>query len=154
MTAVPTYAPGLAASSEDAFTQDNTILAGQAPTLVSYGKAIDDLPQYTLVGRVTATGLLVASAAAAADGSQNPIGVTTHAVTNNDSNSVTDSNSSLDAGNGVDVGFYRDGVFNFDRLNKGAGWTLDSLRANLEANGQGFSVDVIKTATPSNVGLE
>lgn len=148
MAQLPVNAPGLASNQSDVFTQLNTILAGQAPTIVSYGTTFDDLPQYTLVGRVTITGALVVSNPGAADGSQNPIGVTTHAVVNDDSNSAVDSNSTLE-GEGERVGFYRDGVFNFDRLNKHANWTLKTLRENLELNGQGFHVDVIRTATPS-----
>lgn len=147
MTSVPLNPPGLASGASDAFTQDNTKLAGQAPTLVSYGTTFDDLAENTLVGRVTLTGALVLSNPGASDGSQNPIGVTSHAVTVNDSNSAVDSNSTL-AGEGQRVGFYRDGVFNYDRLVKHANWSLKTLRENLELNGQGFNVDVIRTATP------
>jgi len=150
MTLLSQNAPGLAGGDSDAYTQDNTILAGVAPTRTSYGYTVDDLVQYSLVGRVTITGELKLSAFAAADGSQNPIGVTTHAVSagNQDSNSSADSNSAVDV-EANRVGFYTDGVFNYDRLAKGAGWTLDLLRRNLELNGQSIGVDVIRTATPT-----
>jgi len=143
-------APYFASSEADSYTQTNTIFAGNPATQVSYGSTVDDLVQYSLVGRVTETGLLVLSAFAAADGSQNPIGVTTHDVSVSgaaDSNSVVDSNSAV--GSDIErVGFYTDGVFNYDRLTLGAGWTLDTLRRNLELNGQSIGVDTIKTATP------
>jgi len=151
MTNLSYTGPAFASSDSDSYTQDNTIFAGVAPTKTSYGKTVDDLAQYSLVGRVTITGLLILSVPTANDGSQNPIGVTTHAVTvggATDSNSAVDSNSSV--GSDVkSVGFYTDGVFNFDRLVKDSGWTLDELRRNLELNGQSIGVDEIKTATPS-----
>ncbi len=152
MTAIQSYTPGLAASSEDAFTQTNTKWT-KPPTRNSYGSVFSDIAENTLVGRVTETGELIASAFAAADGSQNPIGVTTHAVAVNDSNSAPDSNSEASS-HANRVGFYTDGEFNYDVLVKGAGWTLDLLRANLEANGQGFGVDVIQTATPDQSQIE
>lgn len=146
MTLLSQNQPGLAGGDSDVYTQDNTILAGEAPTQTGYGSTTSDLAQYSLVGRVTGTTLLVLSDPAAADGSQNPIGVTTHAVTNDDSNSgLVDSNSA--AGADVQrVGYYKDGVFNYDRLVKHGSWTLETLRAALDRTP--LNVDVIKTATP------
>jgi len=147
MTLLSGQAPGVAASSSEVYTQSNTKLAGQAPTRTSYGTTFNDLAENSLVGRVTITGALVLSVPTASDGSQNPIGVTTAAVTNDDSNSAVDSNSTL-AGEGARVGFYVDGVFNYDALVKDSGWSLKTLRENLDGRGMGFSVDVIKTASP------
>lgn len=148
MTALDKYTPGVAGSAGDTFTQSNpaVIAIPQRPT--RYGFSADDLPANSLVGRVTATNELKLSAQAAADGSQHPIGVTTHAVTAGDSNSNVDSNSAGSVNAGNRVGYHVDGVFNFAELNLGAGWTVDLLNATLEADGQGFSVDVIQTATP------
>lgn len=148
MVALTPSTPGLAGSDSETYTQDNVFLAGRAPTMTNYGYTFNDLAQYTLVGRVTITGELVVSDANAADGSQVPVGVTTHPVTVNGSNSSGDSNSAVDADR-EDVGYYTDGVFNYDRLTKGGNWTLASLRAALDASGANFGVDEIKTATPT-----
>lgn len=149
MVALNTYGPGIAGSDSSSYTQTNTLFAGVAPTKTSYGTVFSALAAYSLVGRVTITGELVLADIAAADGSQTPIGVTTHAVADpDDSNSAADSNSSL-VGEGQRVGFYTDGVFNFDVVNKAAGWTLDSLRRAVEAAGQSIGFDIIQTATPT-----
>jgi len=138
--------PGLPATASETYTQKNTILAGQAPTMTRYGKTTSDLPVYSLVGRVTGTQLLVLSDPAAADGSQLPVGVTTHAVVNDDSNSGLVDSNSLAGADVVDVAFYPDGVFNFDELNKHGSWTLPTLQAALDRTP--LNVDVIQTATP------
>lgn len=147
MTLLAKNQVGVAKSSSEVFTQSNTKLAGQAPTRTSYGTTFNDLAENSLIGRVTTTGALILSVPTANDGSQNPIGVTTSAALDNDSNSAVDSNSTLD-GEGQRVGFYLDGVFNYDELVKDNGWTLKTLRENLEGRGMGFNVDVIKTASP------
>ena len=153
MTLLNQFQPGLAGGDSDAYTQNDAILAGQAPTQVNYGTTFDALAQYSLVGRVTITGALVLSNPAAADGSQLPIGVTTHAVfaddadSDIDSNSAVDSNSTAGANDGQRVGFYTDGVFNYDRLVKHGSWTLDALRRALDRTPLG--VDEIKTASPT-----
>lgn len=148
MTALTSQFPGLAASDSDTYTQDNALYAGRAPTMVNYGWTVNDLAAYSLVGRVTITGELVLSDPTANDGSQVPVGVTTSAVTVNGSNSLADSNSAVDADR-EDVGYYTDGVFNFDRLVKSGNWTLEALRVALDASGANFGVDEIKTATPT-----
>lgn len=145
MTALTTQPPGVPRQSEDTFTQDNTILAGQAPTIVGRGETSNDLPIYSLVGRVTGTNLIVLSDPAAADGSQLPVGVTTLGVVNDDSNSgLADSNSEAGADN-QPVTYYKDGVWNYDRLNKHGSWTLATLQAALDRTS--LAVDTIKTAT-------
>lgn len=145
MTALTTQAPGVPRQSSDTFTQSNTILAGQAPTVVGRGRTFDDLAQYSLVGIVTITGAIVLSDPAAADGSQLPVGVTTTAVTIDDSNSAVNSNS-IAQENGEPVAYYKDGVFNYDMLVKNGSWTLQTLQNALARTPLG--VDVIKTATP------
>ncbi len=159
MTALTETQPGLAGSDSDSYTQDNAVWH-RAPQLVSYGYAGADLIQYALVGRVTETGELIKSVATAADGSQVPVGLATHAVSiDDDSNSLADSNS----GNATDTapgassekrfGFYRDGGWNFDRLSAAgaidATWTLDTLRRSVEASGLQCTFDSPATATPS-----
>lgn len=159
MTALTEFVPGLAGSDSDTFTQDNAVWH-RAPKEVSYGYVVDDLAIYTLVGRVTETGALIKSVASVSDGSQNPIGILTHGATvDADSNSIADSNSgaAVDTLPGVSsekrVGFYRDGGWNFDRLLAAgcidSGWTLDTLRRNVELNGQQFTFDSPQTATPT-----
>lgn len=145
MTALSTQAPGLPRQSEDTFTQNNTVLAGQAPTVVGRGRTFDDLAQYSLVGIVTITGAIVLSVPTASDGSQVPVGVTTTAVTVDDSNSAVDSNS-IAQEDGEPVAYYKDGVWNYDMLTKDAGWTLQTLQNALA--GSVLGVDQITTATP------
>lgn len=159
MTTLNEFVPGMAGSDSDVYTEDNAVWH-RAPTLVSYGYVVDDLPRYTLVGRVTETGALVKSVQTAADGSQNPVGLLTHpTVVQADSNSLADSNSGAAADTLPDissekrVGFYRDGGWNFDRLLAGgqidATWTLDLLRRNCELNGLQCTFDSPQTATPT-----
>lgn len=159
MTSLTEIQPGLAGQDSDTFTQDNAVWH-RAPTLVSYGYCASDQAQYTLVGRVTETGELIKSVQTAADGSQNPVGILTHAVTvEDDSNSLADSNSggAADTVPGASsekrCGFYRDGGWNFDRLSAAglidATWTLDLLRRNVEASGLQMTFDSPATATPT-----
>lgn len=151
MTTLTPYTPGLAGSDSETFTQTQPPLAGVAPTITRYGKVVDDLPVYSLVGRVTITSILVLSDPTASDGSQTPVGVTTHAVAVDgaaDSNSAVDSNSALETGSDTkDVAYYADGVFNYDALNKSSNWTFDTLSAALDRSPLG--VDKPKTATPT-----
>lgn len=146
MTSLTNNPPGLAASSSDAFTQDNCAVVSP-PSRVNYGWTVNDLARNTLVGRVTITGELVLCDSAAADGSQVPVGVTTHDVIVSGSNSLADSNSAVDADR-ADVGYYVDGVFNYDVIVKGGNWTRESLVIALDASGAGFGVDQIATASP------
>lgn len=66
-----------------AFTEDvtaNFLYAGTPPEgtkTETYKLFTTDIPAYSVVGRVTATAEVVLSDAAATDGSQNPIGITT-----------------------------------------------------------------------------
>lgn len=145
MTALTTVQPGLPRQSEDSFTQLNTVLAGQAPTMVGRGRTFNDLAQYSLVGIVTITGAVVLCAQTANDGSQVPVGVVSVAVTNSDSNSAVDSNS-IAQEDGAEVTYYKDGVWNYDRLVLGAGWTRQLLENALA--GKPLAVDQITTATP------
>ena len=147
MTVLSTQQPGYPRQDSDTFTQVNALWF-KAPTDVGYGKSSQDLPQNSLVGRVTGTNLIVLSVQTASDGSQLPIGVTSapYALANDDSNSgLADSNS--EAGADVQgVSYYKDGVFNYDVINKDASWTLALLRAALDRTPLG--VDQITTASP------
>lgn len=145
MTALSTQAPGVPRQDSDTFTQTNALWF-KAPTLAEYGKTTADLPVNSLVGRVTGTNLIVLSVQTATDGSQNPIGVTSIGVVNDDSNSgLADSNSEVGA-DVQPVSFWKDGVFNYDVINKDASWTLALLRAALDRTPLG--VDQITTASP------
>lgn len=145
MTALSTQAPGVPRQSEDTFTQNNTVLAGQAPTVVGRGRTFDDLAQYAVVGIVTITGAIVLSDPAASDGSQVPVGITTTAVVVDDSNSAVDSNS-IAQEDGSPVTYYKDGVWNYDMLTKHASWTRQTLENALA--GSMIGIDQITTATP------
>lgn len=145
MTALSPNPPGVPSQDSDTFTQTNALWF-QAPTQVGRGKTSADIPLNSLVGRVTGTNLIVLSVASASDGSQLPVGVTTSAIVNNDSNSgLGDSNSEAGADLN-DVAYYKDGVFNYDVINKDGSWTLATLRAALDRTPMG--VDQIVTGSP------
>ncbi len=146
MTALNVNPPGLASGSVDTFTQNNSIYSKPPILPFGYAQTSMDLPIYSVIGRVTGTNLVVLSLPGATDGSQLPIGVTTRAVVNNDSNSgLVDSNSEAGADlNGV--AYAKDGEWNYDLVNKDSGWTFETLKAAVDRTPLAFAK--IMTASP------
>lgn len=147
MSLLPVKQPGLASQDSDSFTQNNAIYA-KAPILpFGYAKTTSDLPLYSVVARQAGTNLIVLAVPGGADGIGSPIGVTTVAVENNDSNSgAGDSNSEAAASGLKDVSYAKDGEWNYDLVNKDGGWTLALLKAACDRTPLQFTQ--IKTASP------
>ncbi|MFV1851634.1 MAG: head decoration protein [Thalassospira sp.] len=98
--------PNLIAGDYPLVTEPEVIASGQV------------LEKGALLGRITASGKLVLSASAAADGSEQPIAVLT---------------SALDTSGGdIEAPVYKTGIFHYSGLEVGAGWTKASLRAALD----------------------
>lgn len=111
-----TKAPGLARSETDSFTELE-LFTGEGPEFSTTETLLDqnaDLPQYSVVGRITASGKITLSDHAASDGSQNPIGITVAIAP--------------DVGADQSVAIWRDGMFNPDRLNWHPSWNTDALK--------------------------
>jgi hypothetical protein len=106
---------GLAGSWTDS-ADSNFLFAGKAPhgtkTGVS-GVLATNLPPFSVVGRVTATGAIILSLRNAVDGSQNPVGVTTEVVL---------------AGSAQPVVMWFNGTFNMSALNWDATWTTEAQK--------------------------
>lgn len=102
-----TYTPkNLIASDYPLMTEPEIIKSGQVLTAGA------------LLGRETATGKLVLSVKAAADGTENPVGVL-----------ATDMDTT---GGDVEGPVYKSGVFHYSGLSVGAGWDVSSLRVSFD----------------------
>jgi len=116
MTTTITKAPGVARSETDVFTEAE-LFSGESSEFTTTETLLDqnaDLPQYSVVGRITASGKITLSDHGASDGSQNPIGITC--------------NIAYDTGADQSISIYRDGMFNPDRLNWHLSWNTDALK--------------------------
>jgi len=119
--AVYTYAPdNLIAGLTQVVSENGTLLAGQA------------LPRGALLGRITASGKLNLSTAAATDGSQVPYGILYDAY-------------DATAGDLVGVGVYIKGEFNPNAMTFGAGQTVASVKDTLRD--AGIYIKPVVTAT-------
>lgn len=101
----PVYQELIANNSSLLFARKATLAAGQ------------NLKRGALLGRITASGKLVLSQAAASDGSQTPVGVLVH---------DTDATAA-----DVETLHYVRGDFNSAGMTIGAGHTLDSIASGL-----------------------
>lgn len=114
----PAAVAGQAASNHDDFVPFPQLITGDEPALVAEVEtagAATTFAAFTVVGRITATGLIVASVPGAADGSEDPIGITVTA-------------KAATAGD-EDVEVYVAGVFNPEALTYDAGFaTVEDLR--------------------------
>lgn len=70
---------GLASSSSEAYSPDNFVM-GEVQTNTDTLTAGENLAEYSVLARVTATGKLVECDNAAVDGSENPVGILIYAV--------------------------------------------------------------------------
>ena len=106
---------GRASSATDTVTS-NFLISGQSPegtkSETFSGPVAVAVGPYAVVGRVTASGKVVLSVKSATDGSQNPIGVTVHALP-------------VSAGD-VPVNIFYNGTFNPDALVWDASWATDA----------------------------
>ncbi len=107
--ASPVYRELIAGNSELLVSRKGTLASGQV------------LARGALLGRITASGKLVLSTAAATDGSQAPVAVLAHDT----DASVAD----------AETLFYERGDFNQAAMTFGAGHTPDSVRAGLRTLG-------------------
>jgi hypothetical protein len=117
MTTIP--APvGLASYNSESFDVTVGPFAGKAPSISTSELLVDqgaDLPQYSVVGRITASGKITLCNPAAADGSQKPIGIT--AV-------IAPRNGAAD----VNLPIWRDGYFRMEALNWHPGFATDAVK--------------------------
>ena len=107
--ASPVYQELIAGNAELLTSRKGVLVAGQS------------LKRGALLGRITASGKLTLSTAAASDGSQVPTAVLTH---------DTDTTAA-----DVETLFYERGDFNQAAMTFGAGHTADSVRAGLRTLG-------------------
>jgi hypothetical protein len=70
----------LANSSSESYSPDNFIMGGPVQTNSGTLTSGENLAQYSVLGRVTATGKLVECDNAAVDGSEVPVGILIYAV--------------------------------------------------------------------------
>lgn len=108
--------PGIAKFQSEDFTEEE-LFTGDAPIFSTNETLLDqnaDLPAYSVVGRITASGKITLSQQNAVDGSQNPIGVTCYAMP--------------DPGADKTIAIYRGGCFNPAKLNWHATWNTDALK--------------------------
>lgn len=123
---------GMAAYATEAFNEI-PLFSGAGPfkttteTLLNPGA---DLPAYSVVGRITASGKVTLCNPAAVDGSQVAIGITTAKVVN----------TAADQG----IAIFREGTFNPAALNWHAGFTTDAQkRLAFEASQPGIIIQKI-----------
>lgn len=105
--------PGLAAFASEAFTEEE-LITGDFTIQTTTETLLDqnaELPAYTVVGRITASGKVTKCNPGASDGSQYPIGITCAVAP--------------DTGADQSVAIYRAGCFNPARLTWHAGFTTD-----------------------------
>ena len=117
MTTIPQSGIGIAGYATDTLTEAE-LFNGKAPTVSTSETMVDqgaDLPAYAVVGRITASGKITLSNPGAADGSQNPIGITVVEAKRNGTNDVR-------------LSIWRDGYFNPDLLHWHAGWASDAAK--------------------------
>lgn len=95
-----------------------TLVAGDVPALASRSETLLDasgtVAQYTVLGRISASGKLVACDLAAMDGSEVPVGVLAYATEADGADAVAP--------------VYFSGNFNIDALVWGASFTTDALK--------------------------
>lgn len=106
---------GLASNSSEAYSPDNFLLSGEVQTNTETLTSGENLAEYSVLARVTATGKLVEADAAGADGSENPVGILIYAV---------------DASGGdTDCQIYVAGQFNDTLVNWPASFDTDAEKA-------------------------
>ena len=111
----------LASYQQDTLLHDDLIAGPRAIEAEKYTLDTGVVTRGAVVGKITATGKVITSVAAAVDGSEAPIGIAVH-------------DADASAGD-ADLLVYSYGDFNERRLSFGAGHNADTVRAPLRALG-------------------
>ena len=119
MTNILPATPGQAIGEFDPIIPLPVVITGEGPIKTALYTLLDPnaaLPQYSVLGRITASGLLTLCNPAAVDGSQVPFAISCH--------------HQPDPTGNVVIEVYRAGEFNPAALNWHSGFNTDALRDN------------------------